>query len=144
MKRYITKTQSGLAAVEFILTLPVLILLMVGLSEIGNILIQYNTLNKSAQNGARYAVTQIYGTATYDQIAPESEIKNVVLYGSKSGGGSAVLSGLTVNDVSVSQNNSFVTITVSYDYVPFIATIPFTSTSLAINLSASSMMRTGL
>ncbi|MFA1562049.1 TadE/TadG family type IV pilus assembly protein [Aliivibrio fischeri] len=143
MNIYIKKNQNGIAAVEFILVLPVLLILMVALSEIGSILIRYNTLNKLVQNGSRYAVTNIYGTATTDQIAPIDKIKNVVLYGDDNGNGTVALDTLTADSITVTHSDNFVTITISYDYIPFIDEIPIFRIPLTITISASSMMRTG-
>ncbi|WP_394135955.1 TadE/TadG family type IV pilus assembly protein [Aliivibrio fischeri] len=143
MNIYIKKKQRGIAAVEFILVLPVLLILMVALSEIGSILVRYNTLNKLVQNGSRYAVTNIYGTATTDQIAPIDKIKNVVLYGDDNGGGIVAIDTLTADSITVTHNDNFVTVTISYDYIPFIDEIPIFGIPLTITISASSMMRTG-
>lgn len=143
MNIHIKKKQHGIAAVEFILVLPVLLILMVALSEIGSILVRYNTLNKLVQNGSRYAVTNIYGTATTDQIAPIDKIKNVVLYGDDNGSGTVALDTLTAESITVTHSDNFVTITISYDYIPFIDEIPIFKIPLTITISASSMMRTG-
>lgn len=142
MNIYLRQYQQGIAAVEFILALPVLLILMVALSEVGSLFVQYNTLNKLVQNASRYAVINIYGTATTDQIAPIADIKNIVLYGDDSGSGTSVLDTLTADDITVSHNNNFVTVTASYDYVPFIEEIPIFEIPLTITISASSMMRT--
>lgn len=142
MNIYLRQYQQGIAAVEFILALPVLLILMVALSEIGSLFVQYNTLNKLVQNASRYAVSNIYGTATTDQIAPIADIKNVVLYGNDSGNGTLLLDTLTTESVIVSHNNNFVTVTANYDYVPFIEEIPIFEIPLTITISASSMMRT--
>ena len=91
MNIHLRHYQQGIAAVEFILALPVLLILMAALSEIGSLFVQYNTLNKLVQNASRYAVSNIYGTATTDQIAPIADIKNVVLYGNDSGSGTLLL-----------------------------------------------------
>lgn len=48
--------QRGLAAVEFILVLPVLLMLSVLVIDVCRAFIQYTEVNKALQNGARYAV----------------------------------------------------------------------------------------
>lgn len=48
------KNQNGAAMVEFAIILPLLLLIIVGVLEIGIILIQDNTLNKSVRDSARY------------------------------------------------------------------------------------------
>ncbi len=140
MKR-LRKRQSGFAAIEVVLATPVLLFFMVLVLEFGNILIHYNVISKSVQNGARYAVSEVYGTVG-GTIAPTSEIKNVVVYGQNSVG-TAVLSSLTTADVTVTQpsGDSYVRVSVTYDYVPHFLSIPFSSESFAIPLSVTSVMR---
>lgn len=137
------KKQKGLAAVEFVIAFPLLLLLLVGVIEVGNIMLEYNNLNKGVQNGARYAVTEVYGTSSYDQIADVDEIKNIVLYGQSTTGSHRILDSLAVDDISVSHTNGYVTVSVSYDYVPSFAVLPISNDSLAVTLNASSVMRTG-
>ncbi|MGF1842856.1 pilus assembly protein [Vibrio clamense] len=143
MKTILRHKQNGLAAAEFIIVFPVLLLLLVGVIEIGNIMLEQNSLNKGVQNGARYAVTEVYGTSSYDQIADEDEIKNIVLYGQSSTGSHRILDALAVSDISVSHVNGYVTVSASYDYLPSFLVLPISNTSLAVTLNASSVMRTG-
>jgi Flp pilus assembly protein TadG len=51
---YMTRNQSGVAAVEMALLLPFLILLAFGLTELGRAVYQYNALAKSVRDGARH------------------------------------------------------------------------------------------
>ncbi|MCL9781442.1 pilus assembly protein [Vibrio sp. S4M6] len=120
MKNGRTKSQSGLAAVEMLIAAPVLLILLSGFVEVGNMFITYNNINKLAQNGIRYAVVDIYGTSGVSQVANESSIKNLVVYGevSPGGGATALVDNLTPDDVQVSQAGDYVTITVSHDYEP--------------------------
>lgn len=46
--------RQGFAALEYIITAPILLLLLLATADIGHLLYQYNTLNKLAQQGARY------------------------------------------------------------------------------------------
>ena len=48
------RRQSGLAIVEFAISVPVLLLLMFGTFEFGHFLIQYSTLNDAVRNASRY------------------------------------------------------------------------------------------
>ncbi|MDR9827444.1 pilus assembly protein [Vibrio sp. FNV 38] len=133
--------QDGLAAVEFLISVPVILLILVGMTEIGNAMIRYNTLNKMAQSGIRYATTDIQGTATYDQVADHSAIKNMVVYGSTGGSGSAMVDGVTTGDVSVTHAGGYVTITISHNYTPVLGAFP-QSLPFSIPLNASAVMRT--
>ena len=133
--------QQGFAAVEMVIATPVLLFFLVLVLELGNILVHYNVISKSVQNGARYAVSEVYGTIG-GTIAPTSEIQNVVVYGQNSTG-TAVLSSLTTSDVTVTppSGDSYVRVSVTYDYVPLFLSIPFSNESFAVPLSVTSVMR---
>ncbi|KJY85011.1 hypothetical protein TW81_01420 [Vibrio galatheae] len=135
--------QWGLAAVELVIAAPVLLLLMMAITEFGNALISYNTLNKMAQNGIRFATTEISGSATYDQIVDETEIKNVVVYGHKTVGenSSSLVAGVTTSDVTVDHSNGYVTVTVAHNYTPLITSFN-SDINFSVPLNASAMMRT--
>ena len=133
--------QQGFAAVEMVIATPVLLFFLVLVLELGNILVHYNVISKSVHNGARYAVSEVYGTIG-GTIAPTSEIQNVVVYGQNSAG-TAVLSSLTTSDVTVTppSGDSYVRVSVTYDYVPLFLSIPFSNESFAVPLSVTSVMR---
>ncbi|CDT40565.1 MULTISPECIES: TadE/TadG family type IV pilus assembly protein [Vibrio] len=135
------KLQGGFAAIEVVIATPVLLFFLILVLEFGNILVHYNVISKSVQNGARYAVSEVYGTIG-GTIAPTSEIQNVVVYGQNSVG-TAVLSSLTTADVTVTppSGDSYVRVSVTYDYVPHFLSIPFSSESFSIPLSVTSVMR---
>ena len=133
--------QRGFAAVEMVLVTPVLLFFLVLVLELGNILIQYNIISKSVQNGARYAVSEVYGTIG-GTIAPTSEIQNVVVYG-KNSVGTAILPTLSTSDVTVAppSGDSYVRVSVTYNYVPNFLSIPFSTENFSIPLSVTSVMR---
>ncbi|PTP74214.1 TadE/TadG family type IV pilus assembly protein [Vibrio splendidus] len=133
--------QQGFAAVEMVIVTPVLLFFLVLVLELGNVLVHYNVISKSVQNGARYAVSEVYGTIG-GTIAPTSEIQNVVVYGQNSAG-TAVLSSLTTSDVTVTppSGDSYVRVSVTYDYVPLFLSIPFSNESFVVPLSVTSVMR---
>ncbi len=135
------KHQRGFAAVEMVIATPVLLFFFWFVIELGNILIHYNVISKSVQNGARYAVREVYDTKG-GTIAPTLEIQNVVVYG-QSSVGTAVLSTLTTSDVTVTPPSidSYVRVSVTYDYVPLFLSIPLSATSFSIPLSVTSVMR---
>lgn len=139
--------QKGLAAIEFVILSPLLIVFIAICADIGNLLVEYQTLNKSVRNGARYAVSNIYGTATATQIAPTSEVKNVVVYGSSIGGTEPLLTGLTIDSVNIippDSTNTFVTVTATHTYTPIFTVIPFLEIDTNINVSASAVMEVGI
>ncbi|CAK2988318.1 Pilus assembly protein TadE [Vibrio crassostreae] len=133
--------QRGFAAVEMVLVTPVLLFFLVLVLELGNILIQYNIISKSVQNGARYAVSEVYDTKG-GTIAPTLEIQNMVVYG-KNSVGTAILPTLSTSDVTVAppSGDSYVRVSVAYNYVPNFLSIPFSTESFSIPLSVTAVMR---
>lgn len=137
----------GLAAVEMLIVVPVLMLILMSIAEFGNAFVQYTNLNKMAQSGVRYATAGVTGTSSYDQIADVDEIKNMVLYGNTAGTGTPLMSGIQLgsdtvpSDITVVHQNGYVTITINHTYVPVMT--GFSSTiNFAVPLDASAMMRT--
>lgn len=49
-----TTGQGGLATVEFAIIVPVLLLMLLAVAEVGRALYQYNTLTKAVRDSARY------------------------------------------------------------------------------------------
>mgnify|MGYP000598523938 CR=1 FL=1 len=136
----ITRKQAGLAAVEFTLLLPLMLLFIAAIGEFGNVLIKYNTLSKAVQNGARLAVVDVYGTADPNAIASNEYISNAVIYGSKDpvDGTLPALNGLTV---SVTQEGNVVTVSASYPYQALMAPLLDNIISENFVLTSSSVMR---
>ncbi|MCG9683347.1 pilus assembly protein [Vibrio sp. Isolate23] len=133
--------QGGLAAVEMLIAVPVLMMVLMSITEFGNAFIQYTTLNKMAQSGVRYATSGITGTESYDQIADVDEIKNMVVYGHTGTGSTSLMSGVSTSDVAVNHSSGYVTITINHTYTPIIS--GFSSTiNFNVPLNASAMMRT--
>lgn len=139
--KYVQRRESGIASVEFTIILPLLLLFLVAIGEFGNAFIRYNTLSKAVQNGARFAVSEVYGTAKAENIAPTSEIQNAVIYGNPNpaDGATPVLESLTVN-VSYDDVNNYVVVTAAYPYTPIVGA--FLGDALSdVTLTASSVMR---
>ncbi|MBY7975216.1 pilus assembly protein [Vibrio fluvialis] len=140
--------QNGIAAVEFTIVVPVLMLLLAVVAEFGNLFIRYNTLSKSVQNGVRFAVTEVYGTANSDRIVGEdgdppkdgyayTEIKNTVIYGNPSGLGDPILDDVSVE---VMHENKFVIVKATYLYRPFLSALLDNILS-EMTLKSSAVMR---
>lgn len=114
--------ERGLATIEFVLTIPVLLLLMLATGEIGRLLFQYNTLSKAVRDGARYAAANAsVGTTRIVNItaATRNETRNLVVTGNRLGTGTPLLPGLNVNNVSVvDAGNGFVSVSATYTYTP--------------------------
>ena len=142
--------QKGLAALEFIITLPVLLMLAILVIDVGHALIQYTQVNKALQNGVRYAVVDTYGTLDFGSIADEEKIKNIVVYGKPTISDSdpspePILDFLELENVSLvfpTPATKEVTLNASFTYTPFFSELPFTDTSLAFSFDAAAKMRT--
>ncbi|AUW04137.1 TadE/TadG family type IV pilus assembly protein [Vibrio campbellii] len=138
--------QKALAVIEFIIALPVLLMLSVLIIDVCRAFIQYTEVNKALQNGARYALVDTYGTLDFSAIADETSIKNVVVYGKPAGGGTPVIDHIEVSDITVTQPTAAtkqVTLSATYDYVPIFSSMPFSGASLQFSIGASTTMRTG-
>ncbi|MCO4757885.1 MAG: pilus assembly protein [Oceanospirillaceae bacterium] len=143
------KKQSGVAIIELTVALPLLLLLFVGVAEMGRLLYDYNTLTKAQRNGVRHLAihaetgnTDIYVNGFYG-----TEATNLVVYGNTVGTGAPLLEGFTVDDVTVDDPTADeVRVTVAYDYTPMVFTaIPgfglFDDITLGMTLSSSVTMR---
>jgi Flp pilus assembly protein TadG len=86
--------QRGVAAVEFALALPLLVLLTFMTTEFGRALYQYNTLTKSARDAARYLSMQLP-----DDPAAVTSARNLMVYGNPAGTGTPLALGLTSSNV---------------------------------------------
>lgn len=97
--------QRGIMMVEFIIVAPLLLLLMLGISEFGRALYQYNTLTKSVRDGARYlAANAVVGSTSTIVIdsTDTTETLNLVIYGNTAGSGEPKLPGLATSHITVS------------------------------------------
>lgn len=99
--------QRGLAMVEFVVTAPMLLLLLFGTVVFGEFLINYSTLNDGVRNAARYVAgaasngtdgTLVTG-GTWSTLAAQGT--NLAVYGNVNGTGTPLLSGLTVGEITV-------------------------------------------
>lgn len=103
--------QQGLASVEFAIILPLIVLIALSVAELGRGLYQYNTLSKSVQDGVRYLSDKVVDDSGVlldilivdgDNLRTlEANTKNLVVFGDISGGGTPVIPGLALNNVSV-------------------------------------------
>jgi Flp pilus assembly protein TadG len=84
--------QRGVAIIEFALMLPMLLVLMMIVTELGRAIMDFGTLVKSVRDAARYLSVQTPGTKI-------TEAKNLVVYGNPAGSGSPLVPGLTTANV---------------------------------------------
>ncbi len=141
--------QRGLAIVELVICLPLLLFVMVTTVEFGRALMQYNTLTKSVRDSVRYvAGNAIFGSTGTIALTPGliAEGQNLVAYGVRGAGGTALLPGLSPNDVTVTALNADdIRVSVAYDYQPVYLVLPGfgvgADRNMAITFNAASSMR---
>ncbi|WGY46145.1 TadE/TadG family type IV pilus assembly protein [Vibrio sp. ABG19] len=141
MKTTRVKNIKGLASIELLIVLPVLLLILAAIAEFGNAFIRYNILSKAVQNGARMAVTEVYGTAKAENIASDEKIKQAVMYGSPKTvvDTQPILEAMTVT-VTYSTGDDYVVVTGTYPYQPLVG--PWLNDLLSdVTLTASAVMR---
>jgi len=122
------KKQTGVAMIEMVAVTPLLLLLLLGISEIGNAFLQYNSLNKSVREAVReVARTALLGTTGTISLTPEmiAEGRNLVVYGNVNGSVDgtvqARLPGLSVSHVSITPaGDNQLLIQANYPYTPII------------------------
>ncbi len=90
------KQQSGLALVEFALTIGFLLAMVFGITELGRAIYQYDALAKAARDAARFLSTKSPGNA-----ASISAAVCLAVYGTPACSGTPLVTGLVVGMVSV-------------------------------------------
>lgn len=136
--------------VEFAAVLPLILVLILGVTEMGRAMVQYNTLTKAVRDGARYAAAYalLGSTGTVNiNTQLQTEVRNLVVYGNTGGTGSPMLIGLVPGQVSiVDAGGGEVRVDANYPYQPVTGPTLQTfglgsSTPLAFNMQASVSMR---
>jgi Flp pilus assembly protein TadG len=140
----------GLAAVEFILSVPVLLLVMFAVIEIGRALVQYDTLSYAVRDSARFvSENAIAGTTGVVDITPavRQQAQRLVVYGNAAGAGAPCLPGLGASRVTVAAAGLHdVEVIAEYPYQPIIGAVLPTfgygdSIPLALTMRVSVIMR---
>ena len=113
--------------IEMVAVTPLLLLLLFGISELGNAFLQYNTLNKSVREAAReVARKSLLGTTGTVSLSTDliAEGKNLVVYGNVAGLGQPRLPNLSASQVSVTDaGNNLVLIQANYPYTPLMGPV---------------------
>ena len=113
----------GVAAVEFGLLLPMLMVLLVGIAEIGRYLGQAEAVEKGLRAGAMYAARQtlpLSGTA-------KTEIANLVKTGTKDGSGRYLAAGWAESGANVAITSTSATTTdgTAVTVIELTASVPY-------------------
>ncbi|MEI6068792.1 MAG: TadE/TadG family type IV pilus assembly protein [Methylococcaceae bacterium] len=106
--------QKGASTVEFAMMLPLLLLLVVSVSEFGTLFYQLNALNKSVQIAARY-LSDVSVNKAYTP-AQKTDAQNLAVYGNRAGTGTPVMSGFVIANVVITNPDS--------EHVKVVATYP--------------------
>ncbi|MBT8138052.1 MAG: pilus assembly protein [Gammaproteobacteria bacterium] len=143
--------QRGIAAVELAIVLPVLLLMMLAIAELGRAIVQYNELTKASRDAARYLASYaIAGTTDVIQLNEElvTKTQQLLVYGRPGASSTAILPGLVTDDVDVEAiDSTHVRVAVEYEYQPMLGTetMPMfgigSDIDIAIPLRASVVMR---
>jgi Flp pilus assembly protein TadG len=150
MKIVVQADQRGIAMVEFTIVLPVLLLLMFGVTELGRALVRYNALTKAVHDGARFAAAAaLLGTTGGVEITAQirTEVRNLIVYGNTAGTGSPLMSGLQPSQIQVvDAGGDQLRVDVSYPYVPMLGPVLpnfglGSSTPMSFTMQASVSMR---
>lgn len=146
-KRY--QFQLGLAAIEFALVLPVLLILAFATIDFGRLLFQYDALTKSTRDATKYVARAVKPAANasqpeldaYNKIAGEA--KNLALCGTIAECGSSTLvSGLTASNITIDYpkrvgNIAYVQVLVSNYSTNYITNVLGVSKTFVIPISVT-------
>ena len=120
----LSRSQKGVAMVEFAITLPLLLFLLLAIGEFGRMLYHYNNLLQANRDAVRYVAGQAWdsnlGRVEIDPVL-EGRAKNIAVYGAPSPQNSTVVPGLTTADVQVSTvGTEHVQVRIQYVFQPVI------------------------
>jgi Flp pilus assembly protein TadG len=140
--------QRGLAIVETAITLPFLLFVMLAATEVTNAFIQHMSLTKAVRDGARWAAEEAEdntGFNLHDDL--KNEVRNIVVYGNRTGAGTPGINGLTVTNVTVNGvGGDNIEVSANYPYSGILGSVLPTfgygsSVSLLFNMNATVTMR---
>ena len=117
----------GVAAVEFAITAPLLIFVMLATAEVGRAFVHYDTLSYSIRNSARFVTEHaINGTTGVVEIsgAVVSQARNLAVYGNVAGTGGAKLPNFQTSQITViDAGNDNIRVTAAYPYQPMLGAV---------------------
>jgi Flp pilus assembly protein TadG len=91
------RDERGVQLIETAIVVPIMLVLFAAVAEFGNYFYEYTTLAKASRVGARYLASKsVNSSIDYAVIA-----RNIVVYGNEAGTGTAILNGLSAENVIV-------------------------------------------
>lgn len=117
----------GIAAVEMVIVLPLILLLLTPVAEFGRAFIQYSRLSHRVHAGARFVADNAYqGSTGVPELTPavRQQAVSLVLYGRTVSTGQDPLAvpELTADDLFIEvSSGGLVTLSADYTYRPMIA-----------------------
>ena len=105
LRRFVSRLlreRDGNVMLEFAIGSGVLIAAFVGTFQFGFTFLEYNTLQNAVNRGAHYAALIDYNSANDTPDTNfQTQVQNMVVYGSPTAGTTPILPGLTTSNVSV-------------------------------------------
>jgi Flp pilus assembly protein TadG len=122
----------GIAAVEFVVSVPLLIFAALIAAEVGRAFIQYDTLSYSVRSGARYVSERALVAGVIDlPDSVKAEARRLVVYGNIAGDGTARLPDLSAAEppaghisVSADAATKYIKVSATYPYQPIFLRLP--------------------
>lgn len=109
MSKSSSTIENGVAMVEFAVILPLMLLIFMGVAELGRALLFHHRLTVAVESGARYAARatnsiDVDDCATISAVwlGVEDSTKQMVTFGSLGGGDQPIVPGMDESDVTVS------------------------------------------
>ena len=145
------RRERGLAAVEFVITAPLLLFLLLAGAELGRAFIHYATLSYSVRQSARFvsenAITGTTGVVAISALTV-ARARNLAIYGNIQGTGAPQLPSYAPGHVQVvNAGGDNIRVTATYPYQPMVGPVLPSfglgsgSTPLAFNMQIAVTMR---
>jgi hypothetical protein len=141
------QNEHGQAMIEFSVVLLLMLTVIFGLLEVGNLALTWSALASAARAGARYAIVHggaRLGAGVDGSSGPGNNPPNVVSVVTSV----ATTAGLSAGNLTVSvtypdgmnTTGHLVTVTATYPYTPMTVFLPFTSVAINITSTTNGMV----